>query len=297
MRIDYTVTEDYDNKKVLSVLKGKMRISSRLINRLKTSNGILLNNEPIRTIDYMHTGDTVSVIIDFVEETDIEPEDRPLSILYEDDSFLAVDKGPNTLVHPTTKQATGTLAHFVMAHFSKQGLAIKIRPINRLDKDTSGIVLFAKNPYVQEQIIWQMKNNKVLKSYLGIVHGTFETEEGKIDLPIARKESSIIERVIDDSGDEAVTRYKTLEKFNDYSLVQFILETGRTHQIRVHSSAMGHPIIGDWLYSNTSTNLIERQALHAHILAFDHPITGERITITAPIPEDIKRVLANKQIP
>lgn len=291
MRIDYTVADECDGKTVLWVLKSRMKISSRLIKRLKTSNGILLNNEPIRTIDHIHSGDRVSVIIDFVEETDIEPEDQPVSVIFEDDCFLAVDKGPNTPIHPTARHTTGTLAHFVMAYFQKQGLSIKIRPINRLDKDTSGVVLFAKNPYVQEHIIRQMKENKVYKSYLGLIHGIFKPEEGIIDLPIARKDSSIIERVIDPSGDRAVTKYKTLEKYNDYSLVQFVLETGRTHQIRVHSSAMGHPIIGDFLYSKTATELIERQALHSHILSFDHPLTGERITLTAPIPEDIKKAL------
>lgn len=297
MRIDYTINEQYNGKTVLSVLKGQMKLSGRLITKLKTSNGILLNHEHIRTIDPVHIGDVISVILDFVEETNVIPEHHPLSIIYEDDCFLAVDKMPNTAVHPTAGYVSGTLANFVMAHFIKQGLNIKIRPINRLDRDTTGIVLFAKNPHVQEQIIRQMKNNKVLRCYLAVVHGTFEPKEGLIDLPIDRKEGSTIERVVDASGENALTRYKTLNTAHDMSLVQFILETGRTHQIRVHASTKGHPIIGDWLYSTTPTDLINRQALHAHILAFDHPITNKRITLEAPIPEDVKRVLAKMQIP
>lgn len=296
MRFDYVVTNEYDGKRVLSVLKGKMSLSGRLIKQLKLNGGVFLNNKPVRTIDLVHLGDNVSVVLYFDEVTDVVPEDVYLSVIYEDDCFLAIDKPHNTPVHPTTKQNIGTSANAVVAHFMKQNLSIKVRPINRLDKDTSGIVLFAKNPFIQERIIRQMKEDKVYKSYIGIVHGTFEPREGVINLPIARKDNSIIERVIDPSGYESLTRYKTLETYNNLSMVQFILETGRTHQIRVHASAAGHPILGDWLYSNIPTDLIARQALHAHILAFDHPITKERITLTAPIPEDIERVLANPQI-
>lgn len=292
MRIDYKVTDEYNGKKVLHVLKNQMKLSGRLIKRLKLSNGILLNDTPIRTVDLMHAGDLVSVIINFIEEVEIEPEDSKLSIIYEDECFLAVNKPPHMPVHPTARHTTGTLAHAVLAYFNKQGLFIKARPINRLDKDTSGIVLFAKNSHMQDQIIRQMKEDKVLRIYVGVVHGVFDPIEGVINLPIARKNSSIIERIISPIGDFALTRYKTLEIHDDLSLVQFILETGRTHQIRVHARAMGHPILGDWLYSNIQTDLIGRQALHSHIFGFEHPITGERIELIAPIPEDIQKVLS-----
>lgn len=291
MRIDFEVNEQYDGKKVLHVLKGQMKLSSRLIKKLKKHDGIFLNDRLTRTIDTIHNGDTVSVVIEYNEEIHFQPEEADISIIYEDQYFLAVNKNAGIPVHPTARHNTGTLAQMVLSHFIKQGLSIKTRPINRLDKDTSGVVLFAKNAHMQDRIISQMKENSVLKVYVGIVHGVFEPFEGVINLPIARKDTSIIERVVDPSGASAVTRYKTLEVHNGLSLVQFILETGRTHQIRVHTRAMGHPLLGDWLYSDIKTDLIDRQALHSTTLAFNHPITSERIILNAPIPEDMRKVL------
>lgn len=291
MRIDYTIDASYDGKKVFNVLKGPMKLSSRLITRLKTQGGILLNEKPARTVDPVRAGDRVSVIIEFSEESFVTPEDSPLSIVYEDDCLLAVNKDPHTPVHTSAWHQTGTLAQAILWYYQKQGLSIKIRPVNRLDRDTSGLTLFAKNSHIQDQLVRQMKENRVYKEYLGIVHGSFIPPEGTIRLPIARKEGSILERTVDPSGDDSITHYKTVETGAGLSLVQFVLETGRTHQIRVHAKATGHPIIGDWLYSHIPTELIDRQALHAHRLAFDHPLTGERINLTAPLPADMKKVL------
>jgi len=295
MRIDFLVTEEYDKRKVYNILKGPLALSENLIRRLKTTQGILLNGNPARTIDPVSLGDTVSINLEFNEEVHFDAEDIPLSIIYEDDSFLAVDKGPYMPVHPSFGHNTGTLAQAVLWHFNKQGLNIKVRPINRLDRDTSGITLFAKNPYVQDQLTRQMKEDKVFKAYLGIVHGTFEPLKGTIRLPIARKEGSILERTIDPSGLDSITDYETLGVFGDLSLVKFILKTGRTHQIRVHSKAMGHPLIGDWIYSDIPTSLIDRQALHCHQLFFDHPVSGKRIELTSPLPDDMKKVLAHAE--
>ncbi|MGE5612940.1 MAG: RluA family pseudouridine synthase [Bacillota bacterium] len=291
MQINFQVTEELDNKTVNHVLKGPMNLSGNLIKRLKYTNGILLNGKTVRTIDPVKAGDTIAVNITFREETGIKPENIPLSIIYEDDCLLAVDKGPHTPVHPSAGYHTGTLAQAVLWHFQEHGLQIKVRPVNRLDRDTSGIILFAKNAYIQEQLIRQMKENRIYKSYLGIVHGIFEPKSGTIRLPIARKEGSILERTIDESGDDCITHYETLACYTDLSLVKFVLETGRTHQIRVHAKALGHPIQGDWLYSDIPTNLIDRQALHSHQFFFDHPITGMRIELTSPLPDDMKKAL------
>ncbi len=292
MQIDLEVTEELDKKKIYQLLKGPMKLSSRLITRLKAEKGIFLNGSPARTIDLVHTGDRVSVVIDFNEESYIQPENIPLSIVFEDDSFLAVDKGSNMAVHPSIGHQTGTLAQAVLWYYKEKGLTIKVRPINRLDRDTSGLILFAKNAFIQDQLIRQMKENRMYKAYLGIVHGCFDPPAGTIRLPIARKAESIIERIIDPSGEDSITHYKTLECHPDISLVQFVLETGRTHQIRVHAKAMGHPLLGDWLYSDIGTHLIDRQALHSFQISFDHPLSGERITLTAPLHEDMKKVLA-----
>jgi len=292
MRINFEIAEEFSGKKVLHILQNEIKLSGRLIKKLKASGGILLNGKPVRTVDYVQKGDILSVIIDFKEEADIEPENADFSILYEDDCILAINKEPGIPVHPSAGHLTGTLANRVLAHFIKQGLSIKVRPINRLDKDTSGIVLFAKNAHIQEQIINQMKENRVFKSYLGIVHGVFDPPDGIINLPIARKSGSIMERIIDPAGAPSITEYKTLEIHKDLSLVEFILRTGRTHQIRVHCRAMGHPLLGDWLYSDIRTGLIGRQALHSHTFAFDHPLNGQRIELLAPLPKDMEKALA-----
>ena len=159
-----------------------------------------------------------------------------------------------------------------------------------MDKDTSGIVIFAKCEYIQEELIKQMKDNILKKEYLGIVQGILTTKTGTINVPIARKENSIIERCIDSNGDLSITHYKVLKEINDYSLVHFILETGRTHQIRVHTRYIGHPILGDTLYGIESS-LINRQALHSYKIKFIHPITKEKCVFIAKIPEDIFKLL------
>ena len=296
MQIDFHVTEEYDQKQVYNILRGPMKISGSLIKKLKKTDGILLNGLSARTIDRVKTGDVVSVIIDSNEETSIIPENIPISIIYEDECFIAVDKPPQMPVHPSAGHQTGTLAQGVLWYFHKQGLFTKIRPINRLDRDTSGIVLFAKNAYVQDQLARQMQKNLVFKAYLGIVHGVFEPLSGTINLPIARKEGSTMERIIDSSGYDSITHYETIKVYKDVSLVKYILETGRTHQIRIHSKAMGHPIVGDWLYSDIPTTLIKRQALHSHQLSFDHPVKGKRIELVSDLPDDMKKVLGSIQI-
>ena len=293
MHIDFRVPGEYDGKKLYQILRGPMNLSGRLVTKLKGQQGILINGQPARTVDRVKTGDLVSAVIGFQEETFITPEEIPLDILYEDDCLLAVNKSPHMPVHPSAGHQSGTLAQGVLWHFLSQGLSTKVRPVNRLDRDTSGITLFAKNAHIQEQLILQMKENRVHKAYMGIVHGAFSPPSGTIRLPIARKEGSIMERIIAPHGDDSITHYKTLEVHDGFSLVEFVLETGRTHQIRVHAKALHHPLLGDWLYSNIPTTLIDRHALHAYHLAFDHPLSGESIHIKAPLPEDMKRVLAH----
>lgn len=166
----------------------------------------------------------------------------------------------------------------------------KIRPINRLDRDTTGIVIFAKNEYIQECFVKQMKLGKFYKEYVAILEGVLDKSKGTIDAPIGRKDGSIIERCIDKNGAKSVTHYEVISSKDNLSLVKFVLETGRTHQIRVHSKYIGHSILGDTLYGN-ETNLISRQALHAHKTAFIHPITKKQIELTSPMPKDMMEIL------
>ena len=180
-----------------------------------------------------------------------------------------------------------SLANGVKFYFDRIGLRKKIRIVNRLDRNTSGIVIFAKNEYIQETLIKQMQSKEFKKEYLAIVEGILQEKSGTLDFPIARKDGSIIERCVKPNGEKAITHYNVLKDFNGLSLVHIVLETGRTHQIRVHFSHIGHPVLGDTLYGNPS-NLISRQALHSFKVSFIHPISQEKLSLEAPIPDDMK---------
>lgn len=166
------------------------------------------------------------------------------------------------------------------------GLNKKIRPVNRLDRDTTGIVIFAKNEYIQECLIKQMNLGTFYKEYLAILEGILDKTRGTIDAPISRKDGSIIERCINENGAKAISHYEVINTKNNLSLVKFVLETGRTHQIRLHSKYINHPIIGDTLYGHESL-LISRQALHCHKISFVHPITKKEVELTSPLPKDM----------
>lgn len=290
MDLEYKITNNkYDNIK--QVLKEEFHISDRLLKKLKLNHQIFLNYIPVN-INYsdLKIGDFISIVLDFEEEYDnIVPLESNLNIIYEDNYLLVVNKPSNMPVHPSCNHFEDSLSNIVKYYFDCIGLKRKIRIVNRLDKDTSGIVIFAKNEYIQEALIQQMKNNTFKKEYLAILNGILEKNSDIISAPIARKENSIIERCVNfETGDIAITHYDLIKTIdNKYSLVHFVLETGRTHQIRVHSAYIGHPILGDTLYGSSST-LINRQALHAQKVSFIHPITKKIIILEAPLPEDMR---------
>ena len=185
-----------------------------------------------------------------------------------------------------------SLSNGVKYYFDSIGLKKKIRPINRLDKDTSGIVIFAKNEYIQECLVSQMKSKDFQKEYIAICDGIFDKKVGTINLPIARKEGSIIERCVSPLGDTAITHYKVLTELDNISVVECLLETGRTHQIRVHLSNVGHAILGDTLYG-TRNDDAKRQLLHAYMVRFIHPITKKNVRYISSIPDDIEQYMAS----
>ncbi|MFA6309320.1 MAG: RluA family pseudouridine synthase [Clostridia bacterium] len=295
--LKYTTTEDDSGRQVRDILKKKMSLSSRLIKRLKYSDRIFLNNTPVFVVAAVKPGDTISANIDIEEESDSLPEDIEINIIYEDRSLIVLNKQPGIVVHPTRGHPTGTIANGIMNHLLNNGEKKKIRPVSRLDRDTSGIILFAKNEYIQEALIKQMKEKIFKKEYFGIVNGIISEKSGTIDLPIARKPDSIMLRHIDDSGDKSVTTFRVVEYLNDATCLRFNLETGRTHQIRVHCQAIGHPLVGETLYpqlnstKEKNTPLINRQCLHSESVSFIHPITKKAINLSCDIPEDIKSVL------
>lgn len=279
--------DNFSNLKEL--LKVYFYISDRLLLKLRQNNKILVNGKIANIHNSLNWGDLVEIIIDFEEDnSNIIPVKMDLNILYEDDSLLIINKPAGIPVHPSMDHFTDSLSNGVRFYFDSIGLKKKIRPVNRLDRNTSGIVIFAKNEYIQECLVRQMKAGLFEKEYIAFCEGKFEHEEGTINAPIGRKENSIIERCVRVDGDTAITEYKVLKynETNNYSIVKCNLKTGRTHQIRVHMSYIGHPILGDTLYGNSS-NLIQRQALHSYKVKFIHPIYREEVTFSAKLPSDM----------
>lgn len=296
MKLEYKINELKKYTNISQVLRNEFNLSDRLILKLKRAKQIYLNNIPTHINYPLVFNDTVSVDLDFEEECEnIVSTSIKLDILYEDDALLIINKAPNTPVHPSHNHYEDSLSNGVKYYFASIGLKRKIRPINRLDKDTSGIVLFAKNEYVQECLIKQMKKNEFQKEYIALVDGIISIPFQTVIAPIARKDTSIIERCVDEQGEYAETDIELLATYNCYSCIKCILKTGRTHQIRVHTKYIGHPILGDTLYG-TSSNLIYRQALHAHNVQFIHPLTKQLVKITCPPPEDIQKLLREKHI-
>jgi len=291
MKLEYVVNNLTKYENVKQVLKEELLMSDRLIVRLKKAKQIYLNNIPTFVNQKLKIGDTILSDLNFEETShNILPTKINLDILYEDDELLIVNKRPFMPVHPSMDHYKDSLSNGVKYYFNSIGLKRKIRPVIRLDKNTSGIVIFAKNEYIQECLIKQMKSDIFEKEYLAIVTGIIDKQKLTIDAPIARKENSIIERCVSQNGDTAITELESLKTFDNYSLVKCNLKTSRTHQIRVHMSYIEHPILGDDLYGKKS-NLIDRQALHAYRIKFIHPITKNKIEIISKIPKDIEKLI------
>ena len=293
MKLSYTVKDKDTYSTVKEVLKAYFQVSDRLLLKLKKNNKIFLNDELTNINSNVKTNDIISFVLDFIEDnSNIIPTKMDLNILYEDKSYIVLNKPAGIPVHPSMDHYEDSLSNGLKYYFEKNNLKRKMRPINRLDKNTSGLVMFAKNEYIQESLIKEMKNNIFYKEYIAICEGKFNKTSGVINYPIARKENSIIERCVNINGDPAITRYEVIEynKEGNYSIVKCILETGRTHQIRVHMSYIGHPILGDTLYGHQS-NLIDRQALHSYMISFIHPINKNSVTYTAPLYNDMKKLI------
>lgn len=292
--LSYTL-ENNKYKTVKDVLSNEFNISNRLLIKLKKNKRIYLNGSETYVNHKVKLKDKIEVNIDFDEESDnIVPTQMDLDILYEDDCLLIINKNPGLPVHPSILHFEDSLSNGIKYYFEENNIKRLIRPVNRLDKDTSGIVIFAKNEYIQECLVKQMKSNSFKKEYVAILEGHLKNVIGTINKPISRKEGSIIEREINKDGENAITHFELIKNFEKdnikLSYVKFILETGRTHQIRVHSKSIDHPILGDTLYGSKS-NLISRQALHAYKISFIHPITKSNIEIISDIPKDINNLI------
>lgn len=289
MDMFYKVKKEDEGLTIKIILKKRLHFSSRLLRRLKQSESVYKNNESVFLYEEVKEEDIIRVVFP-KEKSNFEPENINIDPVYEDQDLLIINKQPGIVVHPTKNSQNGTIANGLIHYMNKKNEVYKIRFVNRLDQDTSGLLIVGKNAFVQEDLSRQMKENLIIKRYTAIVEGILEKKEGWIHKPIKRIPGEIA-RVISDDGQPSITYFKAKNFLDEqYTVVELELKTGRTHQIRVHMSSLGHPVAGDAIYGAKTQN-ISRQALHAEYLSFLHPRHKERIEVFAEIPEDMQRLI------
>lgn len=290
--IDYIIDEDSAGLRVEQFLRRKRYSGQNLSEIKRMPKSILVNGVHYYMRQELSKGDHLQVRICEIQNSEkIPPTKLPLDIIYEDEDLLVLNKPAGMPIHPSLNNYTNSMANALAYYFQSQGKPFIFRCCNRLDRDTSGLTIVSKH-LVSGSILSDMtKYREVHREYLAIARGSVTPSEGTIQAPLGRKEGTIIERTVDwEHGEDAVTHYKVVKEANGHSLVSLRLETGRTHQIRIHMKYLGYPLIGDYLY-NPDMEYMTRQALHSHHMEFTHPITGEHMSFTAPLPEDMARVM------
>lgn len=289
--LDYTVQINEDGLRVEQFLRRRGYSRQNLVELKKMPLSILVNGSPRRLNEILTDMDTLTVHIqEHVSSLQIPPVHLPLDIIYEDEDIIVINKPAGMPVHPSINNYTNTLANGLAWYYREQGKPFIFRCTNRLDRDTSGLTIIAKHMLSSNILSRMTVRHEIRREYLAIVRGSVQPAEGTISAPLSRKPGSVIERIVDfDHGERAVTHYHVVEEKNGHSLVSLLLETGRTHQIRIHMKYLGFPLIGDYLY-NPDMEYMQRQALHSCCLALSHPITGEKLEFHAPLPEDMQRV-------
>ena len=282
--LTFTVPVEFDGKPAKWFLKDHCSLSTRMITQLKREKeGILMDGEILRTVDPVRKGAVVTINLPVEESPYIEPIEGDLDVVFEDDHLLVVNKPCDMPVHPVKQHQTDTLANIVVFRARKKGESFVFRAVNRLDRNTSGLVMIAKDRFTVNKL-----KNKVDKVYYAFVHGEM-ISSGTVNAPIGLLEDSKIKRHVLAEGAPAITHYEILFSKKEYSYIKLVLETGKTHQIRCHMAYLGHPLLGDDLYGG-KLYLISRHALHCGEMSFDHPVTGERIDLKAELPSDMKKL-------
>ncbi len=288
------IIDELDDKMRLNLyLKEKQKLSSRFIKSAAIEKRIEVDGKKVKLNYVVKTGEKVEIDVEKEETQDMEPQKLDsLEIAYEDSDIIVVNKPPNIVVHPTKSHPDKTLANGLLYYFKEKGENSIVRLVSRLDMDTSGLILVAKNQFSHMSLARDMNLESFEKGYVAVVHGNLQNKSGTIDKPIYRTGGDSIRRIIDERGQRSITHYEVVESYAKGDLVRLHLETGRTHQIRVHLCSIGHPIFGDLLYDGKD-DLIKRQALHAYKLHFPHPKTGEIIKLETKLPDDIKNLIYN----
>lgn len=294
----FLISEEYENERLDKSLSDLTddTVSRSYLQKLIKEKQVFVNDKVQKASYHLKTGDTVSFVIPEQVQPDIVPEEMNLDILYEDNDVIVVNKPKDMVVHPAAGHFSHTLVNGLMYHCkdSLSGINGVLRPgiVHRIDKDTTGSIIACKNDNAHLKIAQQLKDHSITRRYRAICYGVVKEDEGTIDAPIGRDEKDRKKMSINSNGKQAVTHYKVLERFKDYTYIECRLETGRTHQIRVHMASIGHPLLGDEVYASRKWPFSTKgQTLHAYILGFEHPVSGKYIETTAPIPEYFESIL------
>lgn len=293
--LEYVVTDDDAGMSVEQIVRQKLNVSGRMLQRLTRSKGILLNRKTPFLKREVKAGDKVSVrVAENKPDASIATTEiivsLPVDILYEDDHLLIANKPAGMMVHPLKPGQKDTLVHALTALFQQRGEPAGLHPVHRLDKDTSGAILIAKSSYGHQLADRLLREGGIHREYLAVVEGHLATDKGTIQAPIGRDPHHPTKRRVTRNGDDAITHYEVEQRSKEHTQVRVWLETGRTHQIRVHFQHLGHPLVGDTMYEGSRAGM-RRQALHASRLSFSHPLTGEEVQVSAPLPSDMKRLI------
>lgn len=292
-RVSLTVPPERAGQKVDTLLRKELGLSGTVIRRIKWLNdGILLNGERVFTSQRVEPGQVLTVrLSDPERRSGVVPAPGPLDIVYEDGDMLVLNKAPGMLVHPGAGHFDDTIGNFLIDYYDRTGVEADFHPVHRLDKGTSGLMVVAKHPHAQEVLKNQLHTSEFRRIYLAVCLGGPAEERGTVDAPIGMAEGSIVARAVRPDGLPARTHYRVLERRGDRALVRLELESGRTHQIRVHMAYLGCPLAGDFLYGTEDKDLIPRPALHSSELTVRQPVTGETLTFTCPLPADMARLM------
>lgn len=287
----FKIEKEQANQTVREFLQ-QYHLSRKKIHELYMDKKVKLNAEIANFNDVLQIDDQLSVPVFEAEDIDFKPQPMKLDIVYEDDHLLIINKPAGMMVHPDQKEGIDTLVNGVAYYYQEKGIKHRIRYIHRLDTDTSGGIIFAKHYLAHSLMDYWLSEKKIQRWYLALVTGRFQTKKGKINAPIGKDRHHSARRRVAKNGDQAITFYQLKKQFKNYALVELELKTGRTHQIRVHMSHLGHPLLGDVLYGGVAKmGPLKRQALHSSRIEMIHPITGETLKFEIPLPADMKKLI------